>query len=190
MRGRALAVIVAAVAVGLVAFVLLQMSRVTGGGVEVGVQEAEACKEAAGDECLPRVMFHDSDGTTWSPQNLRGKVVMINFWATWCQPCVAEVPALQATYSRYQDDGFVLLGLVTDDPSEAKLAGFANRTGLAYPVVYANRELLSAFQFPSALPTTFLYDRTGKLRFRHRGPLSASRLEKLVKALLAEPAPE
>ncbi|HET6610671.1 MAG TPA: TlpA disulfide reductase family protein [Kofleriaceae bacterium] len=188
MKGRALAVVVAAVAVGLVAFVILQMSRITPEGVEVGENEAQACVDSAGQECLPKVVFIDTAGKTWTPERLRGKVVMINFWATWCHPCIGEVPALEAAYSRHKDDGFVLLGLVMDNPSEAELAGFAHQTGLAYPVVQATAKLQQAFGSPTALPTTFVYDRTGHLRLRHRGPLSDASLEKILGELLAAPA--
>jgi thiol-disulfide isomerase/thioredoxin len=166
-------------------------SSVSHEGVKVGIRSAEACSKSRPAECLPDFGYVDTDGTAWTREGLSNKVVMINFWATWCAPCKAEIPALTAAYQRHAGEGFVLLGVMmdSDDVSEQALNAFSQNVGLDYPVVPIDSEIWSAFDAPEALPTTFVYDRTGKLRLRHRGALSESQLENVLKDLLAEPVP-
>jgi thiol-disulfide isomerase/thioredoxin len=161
-------------------------------GVKVGIRSAAACSETKPAECLPDLGYIDTDGTAWTREGLANKVVMVNFWATWCAPCKAEIPALTATYQRHASEDFVLLGVMmdSDDVSEQALDSFVQRVGLDYPVVPIDSDIWSAFDAPSALPMTFIYDRIGKLRLRHRGALSESQLESVVKELLAEPVPD
>ncbi|HWN70645.1 MAG TPA: TlpA disulfide reductase family protein [Haliangium sp.] len=166
-------------------------SSVSHEGVKVGIRSAEACSATRPAECLPDLSYIDTDGTAWTREGLANKVVMINFWATWCAPCKAEIPALTATYQRHAGEDFVLLGVMmdSDDVSEQALTSFVQSVGLDYPVVPIDSDIWSAFDAPEALPMTFIYDRAGKLRLRHRGALSEGQLENVVKELLAEPAP-
>jgi thiol-disulfide isomerase/thioredoxin len=167
-------------------------SSVSHEGVKVGIRSAQACSETKPAECLPDLGYIDTEDTVWTRERLANKVVMINFWATWCAPCKAEIPALTATYQRHAGEDFVLLGVMmdSDEVSEQALASFAQSVGLDYPVVPIDSEIWSAFDAPEALPMTFIYDRSGKLRLRHRGALSESELERVVKELLAEPRPD
>jgi thiol-disulfide isomerase/thioredoxin len=166
-------------------------SSVSHEGVKVGIRSAEACSKSRPAECLPDLSYIDMDGTTWTREGLANKVVMINFWATWCAPCKAEIPALTAAYQSHAGEDFVLLGVMmdSDDVSEQALTAFSQSVGLDYPVVPIDAEIWAAFDAPEALPMTFIYDRAGKLRLRHRGALSESQLESVVKELLAEPVP-
>lgn len=179
---------VGAAALGLFFFL---SSSVSHEGVKVGIPSAQACSKSEPADCLPDLGYVDTDGTAWTREGLAGKVVMVNFWATWCAPCKAEIPALTATYRRHASEDFVLLGVMmdSDDVSEQALATFAQSVGLDYPVVPIDSEIWSAFDAPDALPMTFIYDRTGKLRLRHRGALSEGQLEGIVQELLAEPKP-
>lgn len=183
-----LVVIGAGVVVALGLAVVLSSTR-SREGVKVGIRTAEACSETKPADCLPDLDYLDLDGTAWTRAGLADKVVMINFWATWCAPCKAEIPALTAAYQRHAGKGFVLLGVMmdSDDVSEQALAAFAKDVGLDYPVVPIDSEIWAAFDGPDALPTTFIYDRAGKLRMRHRGALSEKQLEEVVEQLLSEP---
>lgn len=188
MRNIALVGVVGAVALAL--FFALS-SSVSHEGVKVGIRSAQACSASRPSECLPDLGYIDMDGTAWTREGLANKVVMINFWATWCGPCKAEIPALTATYQRHAREDFVLLGVMmdSDDVPEQELSAFAESVGLDYPVVPIDSDIWNAFEAPDALPMTFIYDRAGKLRLRHRGALSESQLESVLKDLLAEPTP-
>lgn len=181
MKNRALVAALVAASVGLLAFVFFQVS--TSDGVRVGVKKAEACAEES-PRCLPKLDMLDTEGKAWTPETLAGKVVVINFWATWCAPCKAEVPDLARVYDRHRDDGVVLLGLMTDAVSDTVLANFSERTGLNYPVVRVDDELAYAFGYPNALPTTFVYDRSGHLVLERRGAIGAAELEDALDELL------
>lgn len=183
-------------AVGLSAvalFVILSSSVSSDGGkVKLGVPSAEACTSTEPTKCLPHIDYLDKAGTAWTHDALAGKVVMVNFWATWCAPCKAEIPALTAAYEHHGDEGFVLLGVMMDSDTvdDEALAEFNKATGLDYPVVPIDADIWTAFDAPDALPTTFIYDRAGTLRLHHRGPLSEPDLEAVLAELMAESAPQ
>ena len=174
--------------VGLVVFILVQFSNVSvkkdgGVSVEVGAQEAEAGCYQDGRDCLPPFDFTDVSGKTWTPEALAGKVVVINFWASWCKPCQHEIPALAAVQRKYKDQ-VVILGLMTDEPSDAKLKSFRSQFGLDYPVVRVDRAISQSFDSPRNLPTNFVYSKHGHLKFERAGAISAGDLEREIKELL------
>ena len=187
MNKTYIAVATAAV-VGLAVFVVLQFSSVSvskeGVKVKVGAREAVADCYQDGPACLPAIDLMDDDGVVWTRDSLIGKVVIINFWATWCRPCQSEIPDLAKVARKYKDKDVVILGLMTDQPSDAQLESFSKRFGLDYPVVRVNREISSAFGDPSALPTNFVYSRGGRLMFDSPGAVTAGSLEREILGLL------
>jgi len=162
------------------AFTLVLTQAPSGGGIK----QAEAqCMPSPGHDCLPELGVIDTTGLAWTNEALAGKVVVVNFWATWCNPCVHEIPLLSAAHDRYKDD-VVMLGVVTDEVGDAQLARFIEQHGLTYPVVRADPDLYQSFGFPDALPTTFFYDRHGALVRRYVGPLSQKHLDAWLPPLL------
>jgi len=138
---------------------MLVAAAVSLAGCDAGTAQA-AC---AGDECLPDVKFIDTTGAAHTHDALRGKVVVINFWATWCGPCKKEIPDLSKLYLKYKSKGVVMLGVLTNDnPSESDLLNFQSDSLIEYPVVRQTSDLLVSFNYPQALPTTFIYDRAGR----------------------------
>ena len=127
-------------------------------------------------------------GEPVSREALRGKVVLVNFWATWCPPCRLEMPGFQKIYDRKHDQGFTILGVATDAASTAEESSFLRERGITYPVAMANGEAVSAFGNVNTLPTSFLIDRDGRIRYEVRGIFAAVSLEQAVDRLLAEPA--
>jgi len=114
---------------------------------------------------LPDFSVKDLQGRELSTAGLHGKVVLIDFWATWCQPCKKEMPGYQKLLNRYGPRGFVVIGFKFDTmvDSEDPLQ-FARKIGVRYPLAVAPDELKQRFGGIEGLPTTMLYDRQGLLR--------------------------
>jgi peroxiredoxin len=103
----------------------------------------------------------DLQGKSWHLRDLRGKIVLVNFWATWCPPCRKEMPDLQALYEKYKDDGFLVLSISDEDA--AKVAPFISENKITYPVLLdPGRKVNDAF-IVEGIPKSFVYDRSGKL---------------------------
>jgi len=103
----------------------------------------------------------DLQGKSWHLRELKGKVVLVNFWATWCPPCRKEMPDLQALYDKYKDQGFVVLSISDEDLS--KVSPFITERKISYPVLLdPGRKVNEAFVV-EGIPKSFVYDREGKL---------------------------
>jgi thiol-disulfide isomerase/thioredoxin len=129
----------------------------------------------------------DLDGRPVSTAALRGKVVLVNFWATWCPPCREEIPDLIALQAKHQDT-LQIIGVAQDSGSIEEVRKFAAERGMNYPTVLSTPEIERLFPGVSALPTTFVLDRDGKLAQKHVGMLNAERIE-LATLTLAGLAP-
>jgi peroxiredoxin len=103
----------------------------------------------------------DLQGKAWTLRDLRGKVVLVNFWATWCPPCRKEIPDLETLYKRFKDQDLVVLAI--SDENAAKVQPFIDQAKVAYPVLLdPGRKVNNLFQV-DGIPKSFVYDRTGKL---------------------------
>jgi thiol-disulfide isomerase/thioredoxin len=173
--------------VGIVIFLFVHPSSDPNKTIEIGTAKATACSKAAGD-CLPEVKYVDTSGVAYTPESLNGKVVVVNFWATWCHPCEKEIPDFSRVYDRFKARGVVFLGVVSDNPppSDAQLLNFQSDHEMSYPIVRVNSELLSSFNFPQSLPTTFIYNRGGKQVYSQVGAMSESKLSGIVEQYVAE----
>ncbi len=101
---------------------------------------------------------------------MRGKVVMINFWATWCAPCRKEMPLLNDLYNKHKNSGFVLLGVNIDNtPKNAEK--MAKKLGINFPILFDNSKKVSEAYKVSAMPFTIILDRSGKVNQIHKGYL-------------------
>lgn len=120
--------------------------------------------------------------------DLRGKVVVVNLWASWCPPCRAEMPAIENVYRVYKDQGLVVLGVnTTFQDSEADAAAFVQNFGLTFPVPLDRTGAVSARYLLRGLPTTFFVDRRGVIRtVVVGGPMNEATIQSKVEDLLQE----
>ena len=133
----------------------------------------------------PRYALTALNGSRLSPDALRGKVVLINFWATWCLPCRVEMPLLQRMAERHGDAGLVVVGLSADRGPEQSVRDFLRERGVTYPVAVVGPDVERAFGGVRGYPTSILIDRGGVIRHVVIGPLAAASLEPAVRRLLA-----
>jgi thiol-disulfide isomerase/thioredoxin len=116
----------------------------------------------------PDFVLDSNTGKPIKLSGLKGQVVMINFWATWCKPCRQEMPLLDSIYKQYKGKDFVLLGVnVEPDPKEA--AGFLQKTPVSFPVLYDVKSQVTNLYKVAVMPSTVFVDKKGNLRALHRG---------------------
>jgi peroxiredoxin len=116
----------------------------------------------------PDFTLRSMDGQNLRLGEQRGRVVMVNFWATWCGPCRQEMPHLNRLYEKYRPSGFVLFGVNVDEDTR-NAAAVATKMGLKFPVLPDADKRVSKQYDLSAMPSTVLIDREGKVRHVHRG---------------------
>jgi cytochrome c-type biogenesis protein len=133
------------------------------------------------------------EGDSVSLESLRGSVVLLNVWATWCHPCREEVPFLQGLHERYAARGLELVGVSVDAAGEdGAILDFARRYGMTYPVWRDPAERVSSTFLIIGVPASFLVGRDGTLLWRKTGPVSESdtAFARLLEEALAAPAPD
>ncbi|MCC6931110.1 MAG: TlpA family protein disulfide reductase [Gemmatimonadaceae bacterium] len=150
-------------------------------GAVVGVRSGESRHPAFAATTI--------DGQPVSDASLRGKVVLVNFWATWCGPCRVEMPLLEQMYQRHRDRGFVLLGFSVDRAGDQVVRDYVRSRGVTYPVAVVGAREEGAFGGVRGYPTSFLLGRDGVVRHAVIGPLAPASLELAVRRLLDEAPP-
>jgi cytochrome c biogenesis protein CcmG, thiol:disulfide interchange protein DsbE len=121
--------------------------------------------EAEIGQAAPALIVPELDGPTFDLSALRGKVVVVNFWATWCPPCRKEMPTLNAFYQRYHSSGLEMIGISADRPHDQKDVE-TTKQSLAYPIAMLNDAKDNGFGDPSSIPITYIIDGTGVVRAR------------------------
>ena len=137
-----------------------------------------------GESRAPRYEVTTLDGAHLTPTALRGKVVLVNFWATWCAPCRVEMPLLERMYMRHRDNGLVIVGLSVDRAPAESVRQFLRERGVTYPVAIVGEDVERAFGGVRGYPTSLLIDRSGVVRYEVLGPLAPATLEPAVRRLL------
>jgi len=133
---------------------------------------------AAPDFSLPQL-----NGQSLQLSDYRGKVVLLDFWATWCTPCREEIPHLVELQRKYRDQGLQIIGVSMDDSPEP-VREFYQRFQMNYPVVMGDAEIGERYGGVLGLPIAFVIGRDGRISVKHIGATDASVLEQDVKALL------
>jgi thiol-disulfide isomerase/thioredoxin len=154
-----------------------------------GPQVGAALGIGGEDTAVPAgAMIETLDGELISLEELKGKVVLVNAWATWCAPCVLEMPGFQRVYEDYRDRGFTVLGISRDRGGPDLVRAFLRQNEITYPVAMAWQPSLEAFD-AGALPTSFLLGRDGRIKHRVEGIFAEPALRMAVRALLEDPPP-
>ena len=129
---------------------------------------AAAVAEPVGQAAAPFALPLRGGNTKLSLDQLRGQVVMVNFWASWCGPCREEFPLLDQIYRKYKGAGFTLLG-INVEPESKDAEGFISGTPVSFPILFDRDSAVSKLYRVDGMPSTALIDRHGVLRWVHRG---------------------
>ncbi len=124
------------------------------------------------------------DGSVLHSSELAGKVVVIDFWATWCPPCRAEIPGYVGMQQDLEQEGLVIVGVSLDEDGPEVVRKFAQRYGVNYEMVMGDERMVDTFGGVRVIPTTFLIDRDGQVRHRKEGMMERSEYEPLIRSLL------
>jgi thiol-disulfide isomerase/thioredoxin len=149
------------------------------------VTTASASEQIQGP--APDFALKSNSGSNLRLSELRGEVVMINFWASWCGPCRQEMPLLNEIHQRYKPLGFTVLGVnVEEDSNQAK--DLLKQIPVSFPILFDNDSTVSKLYEVSAMPSTVLIDRDGNMRYLHRGykPGYEQEYAQQVRALVRE----
>lgn len=136
---------------------------------------------SAGIASAESFVFKDMQGHEQRLQDYRGKWVLVNFWATWCPPCLEEIPDLIALYEAHKNKDMVIIGVALDSTRES-VVEFVAKKKITYPVVFGDYDLAAQVGEVEALPTSYLYDPTGKLVSYQQGMVTRSSVETYVKS--------
>jgi thiol-disulfide isomerase/thioredoxin len=194
------------VAVGSVALLMLGMSACTPNKEDkppkpkVTANAAEPKTEAAAPVAssplaalpklgtAPKWELKDLDGKVVRSEQFKGKVVIVDFWATWCPPCRAEIPGYIELQKKYGADGLAIVGVSIDQGGPDVVKQFAQKFGVNYQLVMGDDNAIAAFGGFDGIPTTFLIDRNGQVRDRKEGAEETAVYEKKIASVLKETA--
>jgi len=149
-----------------------------------GRRTAQKPKPSATGNLAPDFTVTDIDGRKLSLADYQGKVVLLNFWATWCAPCRTEIPHFVEMQNKFGPDGFQVIGISMDDDAKP-VREFAQQYKLNFPVAVGDDKLAERFGGVLGLPVNFIIDREGRIYSRHLGATDVSVFDQEVKELLA-----
>ncbi len=172
------ALVVALAIAGLTVPVVMRVSRAD----DSAPPSAKGCSAPQGKANL-NFKLKDMNGATVNLADYKGKVVLLNFWATWCGPCKVEIPEFIRAYAEHKDKGFAILGVSIDDTAE-QLRDFAAKWNMNYPVLLLQEDFEEAYGPLYAVPVSVFIDRSGSICRKHFGELKKEQLERELESLL------
>jgi len=155
-----------------------------------GCQEKPKDSAAVGSQA-PDFELQDLSGQSYKLSSMKGKVVLLEFWATWCPPCESSVPAFNRLYERFKEEEFVLMALAVDEGEQVTdtLKSFGAENGVLYPVL-PDVKNVAGFYNVISIPSTFVIDKEGNISFHHMGyaPDMFETISKEIEGLLKKSA--
>jgi len=167
--------------------------RATRVKVKVPSNSTAPANDAPDSKLAPEVTFKDLDGKDAMLAQYKGKVVLVNFWATWCDPCFVEIPWLIEMQQKYEAKGFTVLGIAMDEEGKSAVVPFlakerfnvnGQKLPMNYPIVIGSDEVADKFGGLLGYPTSFLISRDGKIVKRVQGLISYEELTKAIESQL------
>lgn len=138
--------------------------------------------DASAANDAPDFKLTDLDGNKITLADYAGKVVFVNFWATWCAPCRQEIPGFVEVYEKYKDQGFVILGVAVSDKKN-KVVEYVKENNMSYPCAMGTAAIVKDYEPGNAIPATIIIDREGKIHHKHVGYMEKSQVENLFQEL-------
>ncbi len=135
-------------------------------------------------DALPEFSLQDIEGNRFSNSDIEGKVVLLNFWATWCGPCKIEMPWFVEFQRKYKDQGFTVLAVSLDEDGWEVVRPFVEANDFNFPVFLGDDTVSEEFGGIYALPTTLITDKSGNIMFRHTGLVPKAKYEREIEELL------
>ncbi len=133
-------------------------------------------------ETAPDFALKDLSGKSITLSDYKGKVVFLNFWATWCPPCRQEIPGFIKAFDKYKDQGLVILGVAVSD-RENLVKNFVDQNKINYPVAMGDMKIVQDYEPGQYIPATIVIDRDGKIHHKHVGYMEQSQVEDLFQQL-------
>jgi thiol-disulfide isomerase/thioredoxin len=131
--------------------------------------------------CAADFSLEDMQGKIHRLADYRGKWVLVNFWATWCPPCLDEIPELISLHDAHHDKDLLVIGIAIDSGSRIKVADFAQAHGISYPVVMGDRKVTAQIGAVDVLPISYLYNPTGEQVSYQAGEVTRASIEAFIK---------
>jgi thiol-disulfide isomerase/thioredoxin len=138
---------------------------------------------------VPAFELPDLGGAKVHSSDFKDKVMLVNFWATWCAPCIVEIPWFIEYQKKYGPKGLQVIGISLDETGAKDVVPFVKKHNMTYPILLGDDKIAEQFGGILGLPTTFIVDKNGKFYSMHRGLVSRESVEEELVALLGKPDP-